>query len=224
MKLHWSPRSPFVRKVMIVLHETGLTPEVELSRNAVAVQMPTPAAVLADNPLGKIPALVTDDGQRLIDSRVICEYLDLRAGAGLFPADPRQRVAHLTWQALADGMTDVLLVWRTELARETGPWQALVDGWRVKVRASMARLEAEADDIARAPFGIGHVALAAALGQMDFRWPDCAWRDHFPRLAALEAELARRPSVAATAVVDDEPGDPGALTRGQLTFGLEAKD
>ncbi|MFY0634951.1 MAG: glutathione S-transferase [Vannielia sp.] len=218
MKLHWSPRSPFVRKVMIVLHETGLVDEVDLSRNVVAVQMPTPEAVLADNPLGKIPALVTEDGRRLIDSRVICEYLDLRAGTGLYPVEAGARVAHLNWQALADGMTDVLLIWRTELNRETGPWQAVVDGWRVKVRAAMARLEAEAPEMERMPFGIGQVALVAALGQMDFRWPDCGWRDHFPQLAALAARLAERPSVAATAVEDDQGSDSGALTRGQLSF------
>ena len=218
MKLHWSPRSPFVRKVMIVLHETGLLDQVELSRNVVAVQMPTPAEVLADNPLGKIPALVTEDGRRLIDSRVICEYLDLRAGTGLFPAEQRLRVAHLNWQALADGMCDVLLIWRTELSRETGPWQAVVDGWRVKVGAAMARLEAEAPEIGEAPFGIGHIALAAALGQMDFRWPDCSWRDHFPQLTALEARLAARASIAATAVEDDQGSDSGALTKGHLAF------
>lgn len=218
MKLHWSPRSPFVRKVMILLHETGLLDEVELSRNVVAVQMPTPAEVLADNPLGKIPALVTDDGRRLIDSRVICEYLDLRAGAGLFPAEPEARVAQLNWQALADGMTDVLLIWRTELSRETGPWEAVVEGWRTKVQATMARLEYEAETLAETPFGIGHVALAAALGQLDFRWPDCAWRESFPQLARLEATLAARPSVAATAVENDQGGDAGELTAGQLAF------
>lgn len=218
MKLHWSPRSPYVRKVMIVLHETGQAEDVELSRNVVAVQLPTPEAVLADNPLGKIPALVTDDGRQLIDSRVICEYLDLQTGVGLFPSDPRARVSHLNWQALADGMCDVLLIWRTELTRETGPWEALVTGWRAKVRATMARLETEAEGMAAAPFGIGHVALAAALGQLDFRWPDCAWRESFPRLAALEATLAARPSVALTAIRDDEGGESGALTAGQLTF------
>ena len=218
MKLHWSPRSPFVRKVMIVLHEVGLSDAVDLSRNVVALQLPTPTAVLADNPLGKIPALVNEDGLQLIDSRVICEYLDLRAGTGLFPEEPRLRVAHLTWQALADGMTDVLLIWRTELSRDTGPWQALIDGWRKKVRATMARMEAEALEIADAPFGIGHVALVAALGQMDFRWPDCGWREAFPQLATLEAGLAARPSVAATVVKDDQESDPGALTRGQLDF------
>ncbi|WP_319824060.1 glutathione S-transferase [Thalassovita sp.] len=220
MKLHWSPRSPFVRKVMIVLHETGLTDEVELSRNVVAVQIPTPAEVLADNPLGKIPALVTEDGRQLVDSRVICEYLDLRAGTGLFPSELRLRSAHLNWQALADGMTDVLLVWRTELTRENGPWQAVVDSWRVKVQATMARFEAETDQIAEAPFGIGHVALVAALGQLDFRWPDCGWRNHFLQLAALEAKLAGRPSVVASKIRDDEGSDAGALTRRQLTFGV----
>jgi len=218
MKLHWSPRSPFVRKVMIALHETGLDGDVECSRKAVAVQMPTPPAVLSDNPLGKIPALVTGDGLRLIDSRVICEYLDLRAGAGLFPAEPKARIAQLNWQALADGMTDVLLIWRTELTRKSGPWDALVTGWRTKVRAAMARFEAEAAEIADAPFGIGHIALVAALGQLDFRWPDCGWRAAFPALANLEKTMAERPSVIATAVVGDSGDDPGALTAGQLTF------
>ncbi|MFD1753135.1 glutathione S-transferase N-terminal domain-containing protein [Salipiger marinus] len=84
MTLHWSPRSPYVRKVMITLHETGLLPEVALQRSVVALHLPPNAAVLADNPLGKIPALVTGDGPALFDSRVICEYLDLRAKAGFF--------------------------------------------------------------------------------------------------------------------------------------------
>jgi glutathione S-transferase len=218
MERHWSPRSPFVRKVMIALHETGLVGDVECSRNAVAVQMPTPPAVLSDNPLGKIPALVTEEGLRLIDSRVICEYLDLRAGAGLFPTESKARIAQLNWQALADGMTDVLLIWRTELTRKGGPWDALVTGWRTKVRAAMARFEAEAAEISDAPFGIGHIALVAALGQLDFRWPDCGWRAAFPELANLEKTMAERPSVIATAVVRDPGEDPGALTAGQLTF------
>lgn len=222
MKLHWSPRSPFVRKVMIVLHETGLVDQVDLSRNVVAVQRPTPAAVLADNPLGKIPALVTDDGRQLIDSRVICEYLDLKAGAGLFPAEPDARIAQLNWQALADGMTDILLIWRTELSRETGPWEAVVQSWRVKVQATMARLEAEAERIAVAEFGIGHVALAAALGQLDFRWPDCEWRRSFPRLAELEARLAARPSIAATTIEEDQDSEARALTAAQLSFSTGA--
>lgn len=143
MKLHWSPRSPFVRKVMIVLSETGLTDRVDLVRSVVAMHLPPNPDVLADNPLAKIPTLVTAEGQSLFDSRVICEYLDMQAGTGLFPEDPQARVAQLRWQALGDGLTDILLIWRTELTRETGPWQAVTEGWQVKVRAAMAKLEAE---------------------------------------------------------------------------------
>lgn len=221
MKLHWSPRSPYVRKVMITLYETGLEGEVERSRNVVALHLPTPLPVLADNPLGKIPALVTEDGRQLIDSRVICEYLDLRSGTGLFPTEIGARMDHLNWQAMADGMTDILLLWRTELSRETGAWEGLVSSWRTKVQATMARFEAEAGKIAETPFGIGHIALVCALGQMDFRWPDCAWRNSFRRLADLESTLAARPSVATTTVQDDQDSDPGALTAGQLNFDIK---
>ncbi|MBE3638795.1 glutathione S-transferase [Mangrovicoccus algicola] len=212
MKLHWSPRSPFVRKVMITLHETGRLDEVELMRNVVAAHLPPNPAVLADNPLGKIPALVTDDGV-LFDSRVICAYLDRDE---VLPDGPRAQ----TWAALADGATDILLAWRTELSRPIGPWAAITGSYLVKIRAVMAHLEAEVGSLTAAPFGPGHVALVCFLGQLDFRWPDCAWRDHFPGLAALAADWAARPSVAATAVVDDGTGD-NALTAGILTFAKE---
>ena len=218
MKLHWSPRSPFVRKVMIVLHETGLTPEVDCQRSVVAMHLAPNPAVLADNPLGKIPTLVTDDGLALFDSRVICEYLDLRAGTGLFPADPDRRMRHLRWQALADGMTDTLLLWRTELTRPTGPWDAVTGGWLAKTRGAMAVLERDSAELARERFGIGHVALICALGQMDFRWPDCAWRDHFATLAALEKTLSQRPSVLAAPVIPDQDEDGPPITAGHLTF------
>lgn len=217
MKLHWSPRSPFVRKVMIVLSETGLTDRVDLVRSVVAMHLPPNPDVLADNPLAKIPTLVTAEGQSLFDSRVICEYLDMQAGTGLFPEDPQARVAQLRWQALGDGLTDILLIWRTELTRETGPWQAVTEGWRVKVRAAMAQLEAEVPARRDAPFGIGHIAVICALGQLDFRWPDCDWRDHFPGLASWASDMGKRPSVAGNPVVNDQ-SDAGDITKGQLRF------
>ncbi|KHQ51329.1 glutathione S-transferase family protein [Mameliella alba] len=218
MKLHWSPRSPFVRKVMIVLEETGLTEQLEQVRSVVAMPLPPNEAVMADNPLGKIPTLVTEEGKALFDSRVICEYLDLRAGTGLFPADPTARVDQLTWQALGDGLTDILLLWRTELTRETGPWEAVTEGWLAKVRASMARLESEVPDLRASGFGIGLVAVICALGQLDFRWPDCGWRDHFPALAAWEAEMAARASVSANPVVNDQGEGENEITLGRLAF------
>lgn len=221
MKLHWSPKSPFVRKVMITLHETGLLDEVECVRSVAHPILPPNPAIMPDNPLGKIPTLVTGDGAPLFDSRVICEYLDLRAGKGLFPTDLPSRMKQLRWQSLADGLTDVILAWRIELSLDGQPRQQLVANWRPKVRAGMKTLDEEAAQFLEEPFGIGQIALVCCLGQLDFRWADSAWRDHFPRLAKTEAELAKRPSVIATAVVD-ENGDGSDLTAGQLSFDQDA--
>lgn len=203
---------------MIVLNETGQVSDVDCVRSVVAVSQPPNSAVMIDNPLNKIPTLITDDGVALFDSRVICEYLDAKSESGLFPSETTARFQQLRWQALADGLTDILLLWRTELTRETGPWEAVTSGWLAKTRASMALLEQEATEIEKAPFGIGHVALICALGQLDFRWPDCVWRDHFPALASLERDLARRPSVVASPKpVDDDPAN-AQVTEAQLTF------
>jgi glutathione S-transferase len=218
MKLHWSPNSPFVRKVMIVLHETGLTGDVDCVRSPVALHLPPNDEVLTDNPLGKIPTLLTEDGQAIFDSKVICEYLDLLAGTQLIPADPDARIRQLRWQSLADGLTDILLLWRTELTREAGPWQAITGGWLTKARASLAMLDQEAQDLRAVPFGIGQIAVICALGQLDFRWPDCDWRAHFPKLALFESGIAKHPSVAAYPAPTDASGDGAAVTAGQLWF------
>ncbi|MFK8079670.1 MAG: glutathione S-transferase [Granulosicoccus sp.] len=218
MKLHWSPRSPFVRKVMIVLHETGQAANVDCVRTVVAMSQPPNSALIKDNPLNKIPTLIIDDGVALYDSRVICEYLDAKAESGLFPSEFTARFQQLRWQSLADGITENLLLWRTELTRETGPWEAITSGWLAKTRASMLLLEQEATEIEKACFGIGQIALTCTLGQLDFRWPDCIWRKHFPSLASLERDLSQRPSVvAAPKPVDDDPTS-ARITETRLTF------
>src|ERR1700733_2308741 len=117
MKLHWSPRSPFVRKVMIVVHERGLVGRVACVRTVAAMTKPH-AELMIDNPLSKIPTLVLDDGTILYDSRVICEYLDTLGDAPkLFPAKPKARMAALRRQALGDGFLDFLVLNRNERAR-----------------------------------------------------------------------------------------------------------
>src|SRR5262245_54583843 len=117
MKLHWSPRSPFVRKVMIVAHETGLVDRLTLVRTVAAATRPH-TDLMRDNPLSKIPTLVLDNGTALYDSPVICEYLDrLHAGPALFPRDLAARMTALRRQALGDGFLDFLLLWRDERAR-----------------------------------------------------------------------------------------------------------
>ncbi len=151
MKLHWSPRSPFVRKVNIVLAECGLVDQVERVRSIAAFAAPPNPEILKDNPLGKIPVLITEDGQKLFDSRVICEYLILRAGReDLLPADPDVRILHLRWQALADGLTDILLLWRTERGRGDHADPVILSAFETKTRAALALLDAESADLARA--------------------------------------------------------------------------
>src|SRR5258705_12501690 len=109
MKLHWSPRSPFVRKVMIAAHELGLAEKIECVRSVAAMGKPN-AAIMLDNPLSKIPALVLGDGTVLIDSAVIVEYLDSLAGGSrlLAPAGPPRWLV-LSRQALPAGPLDLLL-------------------------------------------------------------------------------------------------------------------
>lgn len=204
MKLHWSPRSPFVRKVMITLHETGLVGQVDCIRSVVAYAAVPNEAVLADNPLGKIPALVLDDGTALYDSRVICEYLDtLHGGRRLLPETGRLRFTELRRQALADGMLDIMLMWRNEQIRPSGPYDVVTSAFARKLRAAFAALDSEAEDIGFQPFGLGAIAIVCAIGQLDFRFANNHWREAFPCLAAWHGSIAHRPSVLATAAVDD---------------------
>lgn len=207
---------------MITLHEIGLADRVELMRTNVALMAPPPPVLLPDNPLAKIPTLVLDDGSALFDSRAICEYLDTlhNKGPKLFPADPKERFRQLRWMSFGDGLTDVLLLWRTERLRPDGTQSAaILSGYETKVRASFAQLETEAPEIAAAPFGIGHIALVCTLGQMDFRYGDTGWRKVHPHLVQWYDEMRKRPSVVATEVRDDPmPVPVRELTEPALIF------
>src|SRR5436309_690878 len=112
MKLHWSPRSPFVRKVMVFAHDVGVAGRIECVRTVAAMMKPHPDLMI-DNPLSKIPTLVLDNGTVLYDSSVICEYLDhLHDGSKLFPLPLEERMTALRRQALGDGLLDALVLWR----------------------------------------------------------------------------------------------------------------
>jgi len=202
MKLHWSPRSPFVRKVMIVAHETGLVDRITRVRSVAAATQPH-TALMQDNPLSKIPTLVLDDGTALYDSPVICEYLDqLHDGPKLFPADFPARLISLRQQALADGFLDFLLLLRDERARAQ-PSAAHLASFAAKRAAVLAALEREAPALAAAPFTIGHIAIGCACSYLDFRFATEGWRAEHPQLAAWHAMFAARPSARATEPIDD---------------------
>ena len=208
MKLHWSPRSPYVRKVMVAAHELGLVPRIDCVRSLAAMHAPNPA-IMADNPLSKIPALVLDDGTVLIDSRTIVEYLDALAGGILVPASGRERWLALSRQALADGLLDLLVLWRNErLKPAERRTQAWLDAFAVKAAATLDRFEQQesghrAAEWPAASFGIGEIALGCALSYADFRFAELDWRTGRPRLAAWHAGFSARPSARATEAVDD---------------------
>lgn len=202
MKLHWSPRSPFVRKVMIAAHELGLADRISTIRTVVQMSKPN-ADLLSDNPLSKIPTLLLDDGTRLFDSLTICEYLDTIGGDRLFPSPGPARWRALTTHALGTGFLDMLVLWRNErdkpAAQQTPAW---LDSFAVKATATLDRFETIAPELIAAPFGIGHVAVGCALSYIDFRFGDLAWRTGRPAIAAWHAGFAARPSVIATGIVD----------------------
>ena len=202
MKLHWSPRSPFVRKVMIVAHEAGLVDRLTLVRTVAASTKPHPQ-LMRDNPLSKIPTLVLDDGTVLYDSPVICEYVDrMHAGPKLFPPDGAARMTALRRQALGDGFLDFLLLWRDERARAQ-PSDAHLASYAARRKSTLATIEREVDDLATSAFSIGHIALGCALGYLDFRFAAEDWRGDHPRLARWHADFDARPSVQATEPIDD---------------------
>ena len=200
LKLHWSPRSPYVRKVMVCAHELGVVPQLELVRSVAAMLKPN-AALMQDNPLSKIPTLVLGDGSTLFDSVVICEYLNDLAKGPLFPTQADQKWRALRWHAFGDGLLDGLILWRNERERAV-PLQALLDAFSQKTDASLAMLDAEAAALEQAPFGIGHVAVGCALGYIDFRFQTLNWRSQAPRLAQWYAGIAQRPSFRATEAVE----------------------
>lgn len=196
MKLHWSPRSPFVRKVMIVLYEAGIEDKVTCVRTPVAMDKPN-LDLLPDNPLIKLPTLVLEDGTALYDSRVICAYLNELAGAGLLPAQAHARWTAERRQALGDGLLDVLLLYRQErnkpASRQTPAW---LEAFAVKVDAALAALEKEAPALRESPLDLGLIAIGCALSYLDYRFTDLAWRDGHPALAAWHHDFSKRPSVA----------------------------
>jgi len=200
MRLHFSPASPYARKVLVTAHEAGLQAHIETvpaSVSPVAID----TAVVADNPLGKIPCLVTDEGEPLYDSRVICAYLDSRhAGHKLFPHEGPTRWIALRREALADGICDasILCRYETVLRPADRQWQDWLDGQQQKIARALDRLEQEAPSFPVLP-DIGQIAVAVALGYRDYRFADDDWRASRPKLAAWYATFAERPSMRATA-------------------------
>ena len=198
MRLYHSPTTPFGRKVMVLLLETGHLGDVEVVQVAGTPTAPG-TLPLAHNPLGKIPALELADGQAIYDSRVICRYLDARAGGPLYPAAPRLWRT-LTLEATADGILDaaILMVYESRIRPEDKRFDDWVEAQWAKVTRALDALEFGWGDHLSGPLDMGQLALGCALSYLDFRLADRRWRTGRPTLAAWERDFAARPSMLAT--------------------------
>ncbi len=200
MKLRYSPTSPYVRKVTVTAIESGLDGAIE----RIATNVWDPESDIArDNPLGKVPALITDGGEVLFDSPVICEYLDsLHEGVKLVPPAGGARWRALRRQALADGILDAavlrLLEGKREPAQQSAAW---IGRQKAAVERTLDALEDSAAGLGE-EVTIGHITIAVALGYLDFRYPDDDWRAGRATLAAWYQGFAQRPSMSQTVPED----------------------
>jgi glutathione S-transferase len=197
MKLYMNPASPFSRKVRIVIRELDLARLVE----EISVNPAASDELRRINPLGKIPALTLNDGSTLIDSPVICEYLNDLGGGKLFPGmtiwrEVSGRWRALTLQALGDGICDAAVA-RVYEGRRPSELQS-----ETAIHKYVAVITRSLDALERArfldPLTIGEIAVACALGYIDFRLPELAWRDTRPNLREWYDSFAQRASMQAT--------------------------
>jgi len=197
MKLIGSPTSPYVRKVCIVMAEKKLDYKMVIEDVWSAT-----TNIHASNPLGKVPCLVLEGGEAVFDSRVIVEYLDTLSPVGkLIPTNGRERAEVKTWEALADGLLDAAL-----LARMENVWvhrtpeqrsQAWIDRQLEKISEALRAMShglAEKPHCSGAHLSLADIAVGCALGYLDFRFPEIAWRNTYPNLDKLQAKLMQRQS------------------------------
>lgn len=197
MKLRYSPTSPYVRKCVVVAKETGLEARLELElTNAWSPETDLPK----DNPLSKVPALVTEGGEALFDSPVICEYLDsLHDGHRLVPPSGGARWNQLRLEALGDGILDAAIAKRIETAMR--PEDKRWTGWIERQDRAISRALDVLEDECAAwgdDFLIGQITVAIALSYLDFRFAADSWRQGRPRLTAWQARVAPRRSLTET--------------------------
>ena len=197
MKLLKAGPSPFVRKVLVTLHETGQTDSVE-TVDVTASPMGADAALAAANPLGKIPCLIRDDGPAIYDSRVICRFLDAQAGAGLYPETRQWEV--LTLEATADGIMEaaVLMVYEARFRPEELQFADWTEGQWSKVTRTLDALNTRWMSHLHGPLDISHIAVGCALGYLDLRHDARNWREGRDGLAEWYATFSQRDSMVAT--------------------------
>jgi len=191
MKLHYTPESQYVRKVMATAIENGLVDKIELIKDKKDLEK--------HNPLLKRPALITDDGNCIIDSPVICEYLDTLGDNKVIPAIGPARWKALTQEAVADGIMEAATAIRHDAAYHehlSPKWQ---ERQMLKVNQGFDLFESQAaSGVLNGAVTIGHLTIGIMCGYIDYRFSDWNWRNGRPELAAWYEEFSKRPSMALT--------------------------
>lgn len=196
MKLIYSVPSPYARKARAAAIETGLADRIDME----AIDpWADPAGYRDVNPVGKVPALLRDDGPPLYQSNIVCEYLDAHGDIRIFADPGPARWTALRQLAAADGILDASVAARMEIMFHEGAAasQKFVDRQELSTGAALDQLEAEAGDL-DGPVTMGQIAVACALGYRDFRFADTDWRAGRPKLAAWFETFAQRPSIENT--------------------------
>ncbi len=198
MQLFNSPASPYGRKVMVLLHETDQLDDVEITL-AMGSPLHLEKMPLEINPLGKIPALAHKNGPALFDSRVICRFLDDRAGGKLYPAAPDLYEA-LTLESMADGIVDaaVLIIYEMRLRSKDLYMEQWVNAQWAKITRALDAIEQHWTGFLNGDFNMGHIATGCALSFLDARLGDRDWRKSRPQLANWEIAFSQRDSMTKT--------------------------
>ena len=198
LKIYYAAASPYVRKCLVGAYELGLYERIE-RLPASAHPVNRDRTIVAHNPLGKIPTLITDDGTVLYDSRVIFEYLNETGDGNLIPSRGAARWSVLVEQSLADGMLDAALLARYEnvVRPETLRWNDWIAGQLDKITTGLAAIEARASQFGER-VDLGTIAFGCTLGYLDFRFPVLRWRDKHPNAAAWFEWFGGRDSMVAT--------------------------
>lgn len=196
MQLLYNTASPYARKCRILIYELGLDDKVAQQDVGMLSPLHTEASLFSVNPLGKIPVLLLRQGQALQDSRVICEYLNHLAAGPFFP-NGNTRFLSLQRQALADGLLDAALTIRYQLGFCENPWMQFIEKQRVRKQQALQALEDTFDEW-KEDFTVGEVAIACALGYLDFRFAEWNWRQRYPRVADWFTGMSTRQSLADT--------------------------
>lgn len=212
MKLFWTPASPFVRKVTVTAHELGLYERLEIhptywphawGTNTIEFD----PAFAAANPIGRIPALVTDEGIALAESNWICDYLASRAGRPLMPAQGPERWRSARLQALGDGALEAMIARRAESLRTRAERsENFLGKQRDRIRRCVDALDAQIEELRGQGISLPGITAAVACGYMDFRYPEDAWREGHPALAAWYEAFAQRDSMRRTMPAETPQG------------------